>query len=96
MLVSQHLLNSKYVTETEMPALLAARRTAGLSILPLVVSASDWQSYPWLTSTQFLPRKGTLMKEYRTRAKRDELYLELFQTLRKIGAEKRKDAGAGT
>jgi hypothetical protein len=95
-LVSQHLLNSKYVTESELPALLAARRTAGLAILPLLVSASDWQSYPWLKSTQFLPRKGTLIKEYRTRAKRDELYLELFQTLRKIGAEKRKAVVAGT
>lgn len=91
-LVSQDFLNSKYVTETEMPALLAARRTAGLSILPLLVSASDWKSYPWLAGTQFLPRKGTLTKEYRTRAKRDELYLEVFQTLRKIGAEKRKGA----
>ncbi len=91
-LVSQYFLNSKYVTETEMPALLATRRTAGLSILPLLVSASDWQSYAWLASTQFLPRKGTLAKEYRTRAKRDELYLEVFQTLRKIGAEKRKGA----
>lgn len=94
-LVSQYFLNSSYITKTELPALLAARRTAGLSILPLLVSASDWQSHPWLVGTQFLPRKGTLIKEYRTRAKRDQLYLEVLQSLRKIGADKRKGPSEG-
>lgn len=94
-LVSQYFLNSSYITKTELPALLAARRAAGLSILPLLVSASDWKSHPWLAGTQLLPRKGTLAKEYRNRPKRDELYLEVFQTLRRIGAEKRKGPNTG-
>lgn len=89
-LVSQPFLNSKYITQTELPTLLAARKKAGLSILPLMVSASDWETQPWLAGTQFLPKKGTLIKEYRTRAKRDELYKEVLQSLRKIGADKRK------
>jgi hypothetical protein len=36
-----------------------------------------------------LPRKGTIV-DYRTRARRDQLYLEILQTLRRIGAEKRR------
>lgn len=89
-LVSQYFLNSTYITDTELPTLLASRQAAGLAIVPLLVSASDWKSHAWLVATQLLPRKGTLAKEYRNRAKRDELYLEVFQTLRRIGAEKRK------
>jgi hypothetical protein len=88
-LVSQPFLNSKYITQTELPALLAARKKVGLSILPLMVSASDWETQAWLAGTQFLPKKGTLIKEYRTRGKRDELYKEVLQSLRKIGADKR-------
>jgi len=92
-LVSQHFLNSKYIRETEMPALLASRQMAGLSILPLMVSASDWQSYPWLVATQHVPRTGTLATEYRNSGKRDELYLEVLKTIRRIGAEKRTLSG---
>jgi hypothetical protein len=89
-LVSQPFLNSKYITQTELPALLAKRKNVGMSIVPLMVSASDWETHKWLEGTQFLPKKGTLIKEYRTRAKRDELYKEVLQSLRKIGADKRK------
>ena len=89
LLVSQNFLNSGYITSTEMPTLLTSRAKSGLALVPLMLSACDWESYPWLAAVQHLPRKGTLAKEYRTRAKRDELYLEVFQTIRRIGAEKR-------
>ena len=88
-LVSQYFLNSRYITDTEMPTLLDARRTHGLSIVPLLVAPSDWQTHAWLSGTQWLPRTGTLVREYRTRARRDELYLEVFHTLRRLGTEKR-------
>lgn len=88
-LVSQYFLNSRYITDTEMPTLLDARRTNGLSIVPLLVAPSDWQTHAWLSGTQWLPRSGTLVREYRTRARRDELYLEVFHTLRRLGTAKR-------
>ena len=93
-LVSQFFLNSNYITNSELPALLSARQTTGMAMLPLLVSASDWESYPWLSGTQHLPSQGTLRKDYKARGKREELYLLLFKTLRRIGASKRHPAGA--
>jgi hypothetical protein len=89
-LVSQFFLNSKYITDTELPALIAGRREKGLALFPLLVSPCDWDSKPWLASTQFLPRKGTIAQNYKTRGKRDQLYLEVLRTLRRIAAEKRQ------
>lgn len=40
-LVSQSFLNSRYISESELLVLLASRRAAGPSLLPLMVSASD-------------------------------------------------------
>jgi hypothetical protein len=93
-LVSQFFLNSNYISNTELPALLTARQTAGMALLPLLLSASDWESYPWLAATQHLPTKGTLRKEYKARDKREELYLVVLKTLRRLGASKRTPAAA--
>ena len=60
----------------------------------MLVSESDWESYPWLAGTQHLPSKGTLRNDYTARGKREELYLVLFKTLRRIGASKRNPAAA--
>jgi TIR domain len=92
LLVSQHFLNSDYITNTELPALLAARQTAGMSILPLMVSVSEWESYPWLAAAQHLPRQGTLRQQYAARGKREAIYQEVFKALRQIGTAKRNKA----
>lgn len=95
-LVSHFFLNSRYITDTEMPALLAARRTKGLSILPLLVSESEWASHEWLSKTLFLPPKGTLRLNYVNRGRLFKLYHDVAVALRKIGAEKRKGLARDT
>jgi hypothetical protein len=85
-LVSQPFLNSKYCTEEEVKAFLAARKASGLVIFPVIVSACDWESHDWLKSTQFEPREGrTIEGDYRERGSRDALYLLILKQLREIG-----------
>jgi hypothetical protein len=99
-LVSQAFLNSHYCQHVEIPRFLERRRKQGLRVFPVILSACDWKSYSWLASTNFKPSNGQTVEEHYTRpGKRERLYLEIFQDLRRIGEEVRAGAsekdGAG-
>jgi hypothetical protein len=82
-LVSQAFLNSKYCQEVEIASFLEARSRRGTVILPVILSACDWRSHAWLSQTQALPRDGkTLEKDFRGKGKRDELFLEILESIR--------------
>jgi hypothetical protein len=90
-LVSQNFLNSKYCTEVEVEALLAARKASGLVVFPVIVSSCDWASHAWLAATQFEPRAGqSLATHYTERGPRDGLYLSIMNQLREIGRRLRE------
>jgi TIR domain len=85
-LVSQSFLNSQYIQNVEVSAFLKARRDAGLVIFPIIVSPCDWKSQEWLAATQFQPRGGgSIERDFRTRGKRDELFLEILREIRTHG-----------
>jgi TIR domain len=85
-LVSQALLNSKYCQEKEIASFIEERKNRGLIIFPVILSACNWKGYDWLSSTQFLPRDGkNIESSFRDRGKRRELYLQIYNELRKIG-----------
>jgi len=88
-LVSQAFLDSRFITNVEIKELLSERAKSGTVILPVILSACDWQSHPWLAATQFEPREGrTIRKNYRDKGRREELYLKIRNGLRELGRER--------
>jgi len=81
-LVSQWLLNSKYIMNEEIPRFLKKRREDGMVIFPVILSACEWQRHDWLSKTQFLPKRGNIESDYRERGKKTELFLEVLRDLR--------------
>ena len=81
-LVSQWLLNSKYVMNEEVPRFLNKRKEEGMAIFPVILSACEWQRHDWLSKTQFLPKEGNIESDYRERGRKKGLFLEVLRDLR--------------
>jgi hypothetical protein len=80
-LVSQAFLNSSYCTK-EARTFIERRRASGLRIIPVILSACDWSSQPWLAETQVLPSGGRNVEEhYKLPGKRKALFLEILKEL---------------
>jgi hypothetical protein len=78
-LVSQAFLDSRYIKHQEIRRLLEKRVT----VLPVILSACEWERHDWLASTHFLPRGGqTLEQDYKDPGDRKALFLELRKHLR--------------
>lgn len=81
-LVSQAFLNSAYVQEVEIPAFMKKRKDEGMIILPIILSACNWQQHEWLEATQFLPTDGkNIESNFNTPGKRKELFYEVSRDL---------------
>jgi TIR domain len=90
-LVSQAFLNSDYCQNVEISRFLERRKLGGLVVYPIILSPCDWKSYDWLRSMQYQPPGGTVEGDYRGKAKREGLFLELLEELRGLGAKIRAD-----
>jgi hypothetical protein len=91
-LVSQSLLNSDYCQKVEIRTFLRQRRSEGMVIFPIVLSACAWQSYDWLSETQVLPTGGKNLKShYNTTGKREELFYRVLIHLQQVAREIRSD-----
>jgi len=86
-LVSQPFLNSRYCQDVEVTRSLEEQRSRGLKIYPVILSPCDWKSHPWLVSTQFQPRQGTIETTFKDVGKRKDLFLKILQELRALGQE---------
>ncbi len=91
-LVSQWFLDSAYCRDKEIREFLDKR----IPIVPVVLSACEWERHPWLAERQYVPRDGqNLESHFQQDGKRKELFLELRQNLRQqIDAVKQEKAGA--
>src|SRR5687768_7716844 len=63
LLVSAEYLASDFVSDIEVPTLLARRAQEGLRIIPLIVRPCAWHEIPWLRSIQFWPRDAHPLAE---------------------------------
>ncbi|HEY0155207.1 MAG TPA: toll/interleukin-1 receptor domain-containing protein, partial [Longimicrobium sp.] len=81
-LVSEAFLTSPYVQNNEIPRFLARRAAEGLIILPVILSACDWESHGWLKGTQFLPRDRKNIESHFSGGKRKELFLEVKRAMK--------------
>lgn len=78
-LVSQGFLDSAYCRQVEIEQLLAQKA----HLLPVILSACEWQRHDWLSSRQFLPTGGqTIEEHYKDPGKRKRLFLVIREQLR--------------
>lgn len=78
-LVSQAFLDSAYCTDVEIGGFLGLQ----LPILPVILSACDWQRHEWLKQRQFLPQgERTIEEHYTEDGKRKRLFLEIREEVR--------------
>ncbi len=52
LLISKDFLTSRFVTQVEIPQILARRERGGLKVIPVVIKGCDWEGVPWLASMQ--------------------------------------------
>lgn len=82
-LVSQWLLDSRYVQDVEIRMLLERVEFEGLVILPVILSACDWRRYGWLSRRQHLPDGDkTLAQHYSRPGAREAMFLKIREALR--------------
>jgi hypothetical protein len=78
-LVSQAFLDSKYCQDVEIKG-LPAQQT---HLIPVILSACEWERHEWLKKRQFLPRNGrAIERPYTDPGARKELFLEIREGLR--------------
>jgi hypothetical protein len=85
-LVSQDFLNSAYCQTVEVSQFLLMRKSRGLVIYPVILSACNWRDEDWLSSTQVQPRGDkTVAEHFSARGIRDRLFLNIQQDLSQLG-----------
>jgi hypothetical protein len=90
-LVSRQFLNSEYIRNVEVAKFIQARKERGLRVVPVIISACDWQSHDWLATTQFLPLDGKNIEEhFGAPGKRKSLYRKILAELRSNAAKIRQ------
>lgn len=87
-LVSQSFLNSDYCQKVEIRSFMQKRKSEGMVIFPIILSACLWDYYEWLSTTQFLPPGDKNLKShYQGPGKREELFLRILVQLREVARE---------
>jgi len=82
-LVSQMFLDSSYCKDVEISGFLEERRTNGLIIFPIILSACEWQEHQWLRSEQFLPTGDeTIEEHYVDPGRQKRLFHQIRQDLK--------------
>jgi class 3 adenylate cyclase len=82
-LVSQDFLNSPWCADKAVSEHLRLRRDAGMIVVPIILSACEWERHEWIASRQFLPGgQETIEEHYREPGQRKRLYLRIRKELR--------------
>ncbi len=58
LLITAEFLNSKFIMEKEVPALLARREKGELTIFPVIATACPWKNIAWLKKMNVRPKNG--------------------------------------
>jgi len=82
-LVSQWLIDSRYVRDVELRMLLERVKREGLVIVPIILSACDWQRYGWLSVREHLPEGDkTLAQHYSRTGPREAMFHKIREAIR--------------
>ena len=61
LLISRGFLTTRFVTDTEVPTLLARRHSDGLRVIPVILWPCAWQLVGWLSAINVRPLKGVAL-----------------------------------
>lgn len=87
LLVSRYFLNSPYIRDVELQTLLM-RGPTRVRLIPIKVGPADIDEVSELSRLQILPLENRNIREhFRDRGKREALFEEIYQKLKKFGAE---------
>ena len=82
-LVSQWFLDSHYCKDTEISSFLKSSLEKGLIIIPVILSACEWNRHEWLASRQFFPAgHETVEEHYKDPGKQKRLFAKIRESLR--------------
>ena len=56
LLVSANFLNSRFINDEEVPALLRRRQREGLTVFPVIAKPCGWKHFDWLQQMQVRPK----------------------------------------
>jgi hypothetical protein len=90
-LVSEHSLSSEFITQKEVPRLLARRASHGLRVMPVVVRPCAWRTVPWLASLELRPKGGTPLTSF----SESDAHLRLAELVEEIHHLVRANSNAG-
>jgi hypothetical protein len=81
LLVSQDLLNSKFIREREMPRIIERAKESKLLVIPILVGKCHLDAYPLLADRQMVPSSTPLIRFIQNEAEWDEIRGEILDHL---------------
>lgn len=73
-LISASFLTSKFITEKELPPLLALRNTGKVRLIPILVEDCPWEEVEWLSKIQMLPRDGASVDDISKKSEKTKFF----------------------
>jgi len=78
LLISANFLNSEFITNEEVPALLNKRQVKGLTIIPVVISPCSWKFVKWLSKMNLMPTDGQPLSQ---NSNQDEILVSIVEKI---------------
>ena len=76
LLISMAFLNSSFIRQTEVPALLQRRASEGLCVIPVLVWPCTWRKVDWLARIE-MPLGSTPLSRWRSKDKAEQAMADL-------------------
>jgi hypothetical protein len=83
LLVSRHFLNSPFILDVEMKAILERHHAKDVQLFPIIITACDLEAANWLMKFNLRPRDGRAIESYAP-AQRNEIMASLAREIRSI------------
>lgn len=86
LLVSVHFLDSRFIRESELPAIIRRREKQDLWVIPVIVKDCPWKLHPWLKEIQAVPRDGKTLEQLHRTGRADRELTRLVEKIVKTGS----------
>lgn len=77
LLISANFFASDFIAKNELPPLLKAAKTKGTVILPLIISASQFEKIPWISQIQSVNKPDSEALEKLSKGEQEEVFVRL-------------------
>ena len=88
LLISADFINSRFITEQEVPKLVARRQEEGMRVVPIIIRPCLWDSEPMFNELQALPKDGRPIITFpNTNGEREQAWTDIAKELEKFAVE---------